>query len=365
MKRFYIIGGALLAGIALVLGIGLYPMVTGAMAENQSFESLVAQGKTLKQNNKWRGIIFGPEGQQSPDDFIEDFAHLVDETLAPIGINLVIFDMHWNNFQFTKVPGLEKVKRAPRFNFTHAHAAKMAEICRRNGIRVGVGMNFLTHQNYGQLLKAFPDYQWPGKENLWDPMNPEVNKVAFAMADELIDAFGADVIHIGMDEAWGFNVKDNPKAKGMTNAELLAREIRAYHKHFVEQGHKDMIMWSDTLEGRYKDVPVGNVLDLLPKDIIMATWEYGRKFQYPWPQRLVDKGFRVLVCPWKDPVASQKLAMAGAAVHSDRMLGILYTTWSPSVATKLAGALRGEITDSGDDAIVGVAHSIRRTIGLF
>ena len=365
MKGIYLTVLVVALGVLGGLGYSIYPVVMGGFDENQSFEQLVEQGKKLKKSPQWRGIIFGPEGQQSPEDFIADFEKLVDGTLAPIGVNLVIFDMHWNNFHFTTVPGLEKVSRAPRFDFTREHAKRMADICHRNGVKVGVGINFLTHQNYGQLLKAFPDYQWPGKENLWDPLNPKVNPVAFKMADELIDAFSADVIHLGMDEAWGFDLKNHPDNPGLSNAELLAREIKQYHQHFVEEKGKEMILWSDTLEGRYSDAPVGDVLDRIPKDIILAHWEYGRKMRYPWPQKLIDKGFRVLVCPWKDPVAGQKLAMAGLATRDPKMLGILYTTWSPSVATKLAGALRGEITETPKDAIVGVAHTIKRTIGMF
>jgi uncharacterized lipoprotein YddW (UPF0748 family) len=34
----------------------------------------------------------------------------------------------------------------------------------------------------------------------WCPLHPEVNKVVFALIDEIIDAFEADAVHIGMDE---------------------------------------------------------------------------------------------------------------------------------------------------------------------
>jgi len=34
----------------------------------------------------------------------------------------------------------------------------------------------------------------------WCPQNPEVNKVVFALVDELVNAFEATAFHAGMDE---------------------------------------------------------------------------------------------------------------------------------------------------------------------
>ncbi|RUM94936.1 MAG: hypothetical protein DSZ28_00635 [Thiothrix sp.] len=335
-------------------------------------------------NQKWRGIIFAPEYKSESEDYIKKFESLVTEALSPLGINLIIFDMHWSNYRFTGIPGLTPLDNPPFGVVTASDAKKMADICRENGIQVMVGMNFLTHQSFGQLLKAFPQYQWPGNEKLWNPLNTKVNEIAFKMADELIESFGAEGFHVGMDEGWGFNVENLPEAKSHSTAELFAKAINEYHDHFVKEKGIEMMMWSDMLEERYDDAPVGDAISMIPKDIILMSWDYECHWKrYPglgrfiekfipvcpwdskWPAKLADKGFRVMVSPWKNPRASEALAESTTRIRNDKFKGILYTTWSPQVVYDLKDALLNKHTKrSIDPTIIGIAKSINKTIEI-
>ena len=329
---------------------------------------------------EWKGIVFAPKYKTGFEDYLRDFESLVTEALSPLGINLIIFDMHWSNYRFSSIPA-PQIK--PSFGVVTAEDAKqLADVCRRNGIHVMVGMNFLTHQSYGQLLKAFPAYQWPGNEKLWDPLNTEVNKIAFTMADELIDSFGAEGFHVGLDEGWGFDAKKHPGAKDYSTAKLFAKAVTEYHDHLVNEKGVEMMMWSDMLEGRYADAPVGNALSMIPKDIILASWDYDCHWKrYPglgmliekvlpvcpwdskWPIELADQGFRVMVSPWKNPRAAEELVKSTDRIKRNKFKGILYTTWSAEVVSDLKDALlETRAKNKLEPTIVGVAESIKRTI---
>ncbi|MDY7396709.1 family 20 glycosylhydrolase [Aureibaculum sp. 2210JD6-5] len=314
----------------------------------------------------WRGIIFAPEEKESSSaDFLLNFKKLVEDALVPKGINLVIFDMHWNNFHFVCRPELERLSLPVGRYFTKADARKMSKICKDNGIRVMVGMNFLTHQNFGQLLRAFPEYQWPGEKKLWDPFNKKVNPVAFAMADELIDAFQPEGFHIGMDEAWDFDVSTHPEANGYNNAELWAKCVNEYYQHIVKKRELEMLIWSDMFDERHGK-GTSDALKQIPDDIIMCYWEYGNHKEYPWIKKFLDEGFRVLACPWNNEDAT--ISLVNSAIknkENPKMLGILYTTWSNAVSSDLRPALLQEGDQSKlDKTIQGIAKGMESTIPL-
>ena len=314
----------------------------------------------------WRAIVFSPQGLKSPPvDFLPNFERLVDEALAPMGINVIIFDMHWHNFQFTCREELKAVNLPSSRAFAAADAGKMAAICRKHNIRVMVGMNFLTHQNHGQLLSAFPQFKWPDNPRLWNPLNPDVNQVAFDMADELIDAFQAEAIHVGMDEAWGFKLDTLPGAESYTPATLFAKCVNDYYDHFVKHRGIPMLMWADMLEGDRQKLNTADAAELIPKDIILCYWEYRYRDQYPWLQQFIDKGFRVLACPWKGARPAKSLVGAAKRIDNPKMLGVLYTTWCGRIRYDLRPALLREgKQDKLDAAARGVADAMRSTLPM-
>ena len=75
---------------------------------------------------------------------------------------------------------------------------------------------------------------------------------------------------------------------------------------------------------------------------------------------LTGKGFRVAVCPWKDLEGTGALVDFAAANRTDRLAGVLATSWCDSspVARYL---LDGE--GDPEDTPVLVAESFKRAMG--
>jgi hypothetical protein len=370
--------GFFLAGLFITIGTSGITKLTlpGAISEGSASHAEEAG------NQVWRGLLYSPESNS--EEFLNEFESLVTEALVPAGINLIMFNI-WDNYHFTSFPELARLERPEARNFNSRDAKKMADICRENGIHVMVQMGFLTHQKYNQLLKAFPQFQWPGDETLWNPLNPEVNEVAFKMADELIDAFGAEGFNVAMDEGWGFDVTKLPEnEQHYTAAEIYAKAINEYYQHFVNEKGVEMLMWSDMLEGRYKDAPVEEALTMIPKDIILLSWDYECHWRYPligkwvgkvipvcpwdndWPTKLQDMGFRVMVSPWENPLAAKALIESAAATKNINLRGVLYTTWSSKINDELKDALLAKNSSRKlDPTIVGISKTIKKTIGAF
>src|SRR5436853_1988417 len=129
--------------------------------------------------------------------------------LAAMGINVVILEVDYN-FDFKSHPELRHGKTP----ITKTAARKLVEVCRRQGIRLIPEFQSLGHQSWKAetfpLLTVYPKLDltpgaFPNNEEIycreWDPLNTEVNRLVFALMDEIIDAFRANALHVGMDEA--------------------------------------------------------------------------------------------------------------------------------------------------------------------
>ena len=50
----------------------------------------------------------------------------------------------------------------------------------------------------------------------WDPLNPKVNEIVFKLMDEIVDAFKADALHVGMDEIFSAGLRAIALDQGAT-----------------------------------------------------------------------------------------------------------------------------------------------------
>jgi hypothetical protein len=157
------------------------------------------------------------------------------------------------------------------------------------------------------------------------------------LIDELIDAFGGDSFHVGMDEVFLVAHPSCPRCNGKDPAELFAKAVNDLHGHIVSERKLTMLMWADRLlddkklgYGKWEASANGTApaIDRIPKDIIMCDWHYETRPQgYPSVAYLQEKGFRILPSTWRNKDAALAMLREARSTATPRMLGHLCTTW--------------------------------------
>ena len=321
----------------------LLALICGCHTENTpdtaSAKARIAWLKSWRASNRvWRGVHLSAHNDRQVAALIEELPKL-----AAIGVNVVVVEVDYS-FDFQSHPEL----RPPQF-ITRARAQELAKEARARGIRLIPQINCLGHQswsrNTGPLLVKYPQFdetpgQFPNNEGIycrsWCPQNPEVNKVVFALIDELADAFDADAFHIGMDEVFIIASEYCPRCKGGDPAKLFAKAVNDLHRHIAGERKLEMLMWGDRLldakdlgysEWEASKNGTQGAIDLIPKDIIVCDWHYENQASYPSVPLLLKKGFRVWPSGWQPLDATKAFSDFARQQKSDRMPGYLCTTW--------------------------------------
>jgi hypothetical protein len=309
-----------------------------------------------KQNPKWRALhLLHPRPEGLPKT-----KQLVAEVLAPMGFNALILEVDYQ-FQFQSHPELECR------GMNKEQARDLAEVCRKSGVRLIPLFNCLGHQSAGggasALLKKHPEFdETPeiplGDKSIycreWCPSHPDVNKIVFDLLDDLIDAFDADALHVGMDEVFLIGSKNCPRCQGKDVAQLFAGVVNQLHQHLVKEKGVEMLMWGDRLlkspeyGSKWAASRIGSypAIDLVPKDIIMCDWHYPRQADYPSVRFFQEKGFRVLPATYQDRDAALAFIRCSRKDATERMLGFLFTCWRDGNGEQLLAALK-----AGEDAV--------------
>lgn len=266
------------------------------------------------------------------------------EALAQQGINVVILEVDYN-FTFKSHPEL----RRGADPITRDGARRFAALCRKLKIRLIPQFQSVGHQSWkGEtfpLLTVYPKFDltpgaFPNNEGIycreWDVLNPEVWRVAFELMDEVLDAFNADALHVGMDEVFLLGSDQSPSTKGKDPAALFAKAVNELHTHLVKKRRVEMLMWGDRLiDGSKLDLGeweaskngTAAAIDMIPKDIIICPWHYEPRESYPSIPMFIEKGFRVLPAGWKSVEATTALIGFSKSNAGPRMLGHMFTTW--------------------------------------
>jgi len=295
------------------------------------------------------------------------FLRLVAETLPAKGYDTVVLLIRYQ-YEFRSHPEI-----ATQNPLSPRRAREIANMCRRSGIRFIPKMNLFGHQSGKErgtedgLLRAYPDFdETPDAASVrycrsLCPRHPQVSGVVRDLISNILDDTGADAFHAGCDEV--FEIGLCPRCRGAGNHRLFAEWITTLHEHIVGRCGVEMLIWSDRLldgaatgYGEWEASMNGThqAVDMIPKDIICCDWHYGEREDYPSIYFLTARGFRVVVCPWKDPKATESLLACAARNKSERLLGVLQTSWcNPgNVCRSILGA--GE---PQDDTSRGVAAS--------
>jgi len=321
---------------------------------------LVDAAQAAEPSGGWRGVhvmAWGPAGGAVG---IPPLKRAIAEVLVPLGVNVIVYEVDYN-FAFQSHPEL----RYPEV-ITQAQARDLAAFCRRHGVRLIPQFNCLGHQSWVRQKVVFPLMtNYPELEEVpnlpkeradktlksWCPLHPKVNRIVFALIDELVDAFGADAFHVGMDEVLVIASGRCPRCRGKSPATLFARAVNDLHRHLVKEKGLTMLMWGDRLldatqkgMGRgweASELGTAKAIEMIPKDIVICDWHYSVQEDYPSVREFQAKGFRVWPASWKNVEAAVALMDCAHRDATERMLGHLCTSWVLTPGT-FARALLGE-----------------------
>lgn len=293
-------------------------------------------------------------------DGLTAFVNFIDNEMAPANFNLLILRIGYN-YEYKSHPELRD-----KNGLTDADIRKIKAVCQRHNIRIVPLVNLLGHQSWhfttDNLLKAYPQfdetphvkldearagqtYEWPNPEGLYCksycPNHPDVHKVVFEVVDEIMDVFGADTFHAGMDEVFYIAHDKCPRCKGSDKAELFAAEVTRIHNHLAQSNRK-MMIWGDRLidgettgmgEWEASMNQTHRAIDLIPGDVVICDWHYDRA--EPSASYFAAKGLDVLSCPWNRAHVGQRqsedmvrLRNQTNRVMKDRFKGVVQTVWS-------------------------------------
>jgi len=325
----------------------------------------------------------------------------IKESLGPLGVNLLVLELN-PGYDFKCYPELSSG------SFGKEDAKKVAACAKEAGIRVAPLFMCLGHQGwaYGKnpLLTHYPEFDetpdvTEGKKSpdliagkpihntpngifychSWCASNDDVYKYVFPMIDEIMEDFGADALHVGMDETFSIAEDSCPRCVGKGRADLFAHTVNTLHNHIVKEKGWQMLMWSDRLnnakEHGYHEwegdvLGIWRAADMIPTDILLCDWHYDMNERgFPGFETLMEKGFTVLPSGWRDLKQTKflldetrKYAKVGADKNlPGKMAGMMITCWSEATGefiNNMNELVKTRIHDEENKDSRGIASSL-------
>lgn len=274
------------------------------------------------------------------------------------------------NYAVIEFWGVYRWKKHPGFAWPDAHVsaddvARLVEIGRDLGIVLCPQFNVFGHAAMSRFIggkhatldirpEYAPVFEPMGGWN-WCLSNPETRRIQADMIDELCEAFGnPPYFHIGCDEA---EEPSCPVCRAGDYAELVGGHIGFVRNHLKSRDIRTM-MWHDMLldgaDGRWTgyyargDARTAELVDMLPRDVVICDWYYGPPRQgflgrllgldieYPTLAFFLGKGFEVLTCPWQNHDGIPEQA---ACARRLGLKGLLATTWNRAYGRDFAWAM--------------------------
>ncbi|MDX9777890.1 MAG: glycoside hydrolase family 20 zincin-like fold domain-containing protein [bacterium] len=231
----------------------------------------------------WRGIS-------------DDFSRGQVSTMENFGSILRFLGEYKQNIYMPYMEDLVQLERYPdigegRGALSKEDIAELQRLAKQYFVQVIPIFQTLGH--YENILSD-PDYlqyaEYPGAASL-NSIDGNTDQFLFNMLDEVVPQFESEYFHIGCDESWDVGLG---ATKALVEKEGTARvHANHYNKVYdkVRAYGKEILMYGDII------LRQPEILDMIPKDIIIVDWHYRPSANYPSIRQFKDAGFRFLVSP--------------------------------------------------------------------
>ena len=265
---------------------------------------------------------------EETDDF---HRWLVDNLFTRYKYNAIILEIEFA--QWESAPELWRPRSA-----TKEQLRSFLAHCKDNYIEVIPLFQTLGHMGWlfynDNHLEMAED---PATPYAYNPSHPAVYPLMDAILEEVFELFDSDYLHIGHDEITmrgTFPYQPENVAKGIQ--QVVLDDIMHYYDMCKKRGKRIMIWHDMILTGgecpNASGMHISNVKetfrDLLPRDIIIADWQYNgdnAHAHYRDVKLLKEEGFDVIGCTWFEPNNIENFTRA---VHNYDAMGMMATTWS-------------------------------------
>ncbi|WP_281648569.1 family 20 glycosylhydrolase [Parendozoicomonas sp. Alg238-R29] len=293
----------------------------------------------------WGGVpwrVLHLVGYTRPDELKSLGKHL--RAIARLGVNKIILAIDYK-FRYQTDPDL-------RYGEDYIGASEAHDFtlqAKKFGIEVIPQFHCISHQSWNEhtfpLLSKYPEFDvtpglYPNNDGIetreWDPTNPKLYPILFALFDELIEAFDSKAFHIGMDEIFLLGSRNATFFSDCDVDEAFARGITRIYNHLAGERQQQVLMWGDRLVcGRAHPLGISfsckdglsNAIHQIPKDIIICDWQMKRRKDFETMAEFVEEGFRVLPVSWKDIGAIEDSLRYSTLTNSPSIIGRVFTTW--------------------------------------
>ncbi len=297
---------------------------------------------------------------------MDAFIRVIEEVLAPNGINTVIMEMSGYTF--------ECFPEYSTGDVTKEDVYRVKAVCDKYGIRAIPLFSCLGHQSaHWPLFAAHPEFKenpiipldakWPDIYcHSWCASNMDIYDYVFPMIDELIEVFQPEAFHLGLDEVFDIGEDCCPRCKGKDKAELFYHSLMLLYDHIKEKDI-DVMMWGDRLLDHKKlgyqmweadRFGMHTTFDKIPKDILICDWHYDvHDHGYPSTEQFIKGGFfdipsfghHVEQAKHFWGFCLEDLYMSRKFHWDGKLGGVLFTCWTamtPQCAEEMILGAKGE-----------------------
>lgn len=193
-------------------------------------------------------------------------------------------------------------------------------------------------QDGQEVLVSYNAVTKPTAHQAWNISDPEAFRILGATLDTLQASMKPSAIHIGHDEIWQLGKDSRDLQSGLTQTQLVQRELMFWYDRIRKKNPDAQIMiWDDLLRPARSGVSNGilnEVVQELPKDIIVVPWYYYAKPESAGIiksrlEHLTKQGFTVIGAPsgyFRDNnyIWYQELQ---PYLKDGRATGMMFTVW--------------------------------------
>lgn len=150
------------------------------------------------------------------------------------------------------------------------------------------------------------------------------------MVGEIAPAFGGRYFHCGLDESYAIGKGRSAEAVKEKGIECVFADYYTKMNDLIKSHGQTMMMYADIVLNH------PDMIDLLPKDIVMMFWDYASRDEYLGLTALRDKGLPVTALSglwsWNNlyplyPPAFKNMETLAAQAEQDGALGHFVSTW--------------------------------------